>query len=598
MKKSVLVLVSIVLSLFIFPLIFADINATQISNGLSCLINKTTSCGSLTTGEQIFTSLASGQCTDWISNSSNSNGCYPSGSCDIKTTAQAVLALRNAGLSTNQSATWLLSQQQNTSNLNWFLQIDSNNITSCNISYSGVSYTMIINPYKTISSGNLGNGLTVPSSNPYWLLISPSYYGIPFSISCNQSFTTTNLYQRQGLTTIYVSGTSASASSKSTLVDSVNSSCFGSFAGSCDYEATLWTTLALSSLNDTISPYLPYLTALASDSSNQKYLPYAFLYAITSSSDDLQTLFSNQVSVNGQNYWQMSGDSYYDTALALFSTSSQSSDTRNNAINWLMSVQGPDGCWNSGNILDTAFVLYSLEGTLSSQSVVNSTGPINSTNATDCISSGYYCLSGTACNQAGGSMLSGYNCNLGISICCSKQLSNPSCSAQGGQICSSNQSCTGGSTSPASDTSSCCLGICATQQATQNDCLSAGGVCRSSCLTTEQPSPASCGTGSYCCVPGSQPASNSNVWIWVLAILIVLLVIAILSRKQLRMLWIKMKSGKNKGGQQSSTPPRGPPFFPSPTAFQRGPQPQPSQRTRQQPSEVNDVLKKLKDMGK
>ena len=41
----------------------------------------------------------------------------------------------------------------------------------------------------------------------------------------------------------------------------------------------------------------------------------------------------------------------------------QSSDTRNNAINWLMSVQGPDGCWNSGNILDTAFVLYSLEGT-------------------------------------------------------------------------------------------------------------------------------------------------------------------------------------------------------------------------------------------
>ena len=101
MKKSVLIIFSVILILSIFPLIFADFtNSTQITNGFSCLDNQTADCSSLSAQEQIFTSLSSGQCTPWIDNSSN-DGCFPSDSCNIATTAQAILALKNGGLSTD-----------------------------------------------------------------------------------------------------------------------------------------------------------------------------------------------------------------------------------------------------------------------------------------------------------------------------------------------------------------------------------------------------------------------------------------------------------------------------------------------------------------
>ena len=346
---------------------------------------------------------------------------------------------------------------------------------------------------------------------------------------------------------------------------------------------------------------------MASDSSNQQYLPYSFLYALTSSNDYLNYLSQEQVTVNGQSYWSQSGDPYYDTALALFTTSSQSSSERNNAINWLMKVQENDGCWNSDNILDTAFVLYALVGTTQQPTNVVNTSVITNCsqqsgqictagqscstgffttasdsssccvgsclNSTVCTYEGDYCLSATACNEAGGTDL-GYSCNSGISICCSKQLAAVSCSSQGGQVCSSNQSCIGGSTVTASDTSSCCLGTCATQQVTPtNNCDLVGGTCRTLCLSTEQVSSSSCSAvGQVCCTPNSSTTSKSTLWIWILVILIILLIVAILFRKKLKMLWIKFKTRNNKGGTQPSQfPPRGPPFFPSPMAFQRRP---------------------------
>ncbi len=659
MKKSVLIIFSVILILSIFPLIFADlINSTQITKGFSCLDNQTADCSSLSVQEQIFTSLSSGLCTPWIDNSSNDGG-FPSDFPNIVTTSQAILALKNGGLSTdattNESVAWLLLKEHNTPNMNWYLEINSNAVTACTVAYQGTSasYAFTINQDKTINPGNaqgtVGNGLHL-SSNKYWLLISPSYYGSQFLVSCNQSFTMTNLYQEQGSNpTIYVSSNSPSAPAGSNLNDYVNSSCFGNSGSSCDYASTLWATLALSAMNYSISPYLPYLTIMAGDdlSSTQQYLPYAFLYALTSSNDYLNQLAQEQVTVNGQSYWSSSGDPYYDTALALFTTASQSSSWRNDAISWLMNVQESDGCWNSDNILDTAFVLYALAGTVQQPSsyVINTTTTTTAANcssqggqvcnagqscsnsffatasdtalccvgtcinSTTCTYEGDYCISETACNEAGGTNL-GYSCNSGISICCSKQLATASCSDQGGQICSSTQSCTDGSITSASDSSSCCLGTCANQQVTANDCQSSSnGICRSvstSCLSGEQVSSSSCGTSSQvCCVPitTTTPASNSTLWIWILAILIVLLALVLLFRKKLKIWWIKMKSGKNKGNgnQQSQFPPRGPPFFPSPSpvAFQRRPQPIPPQRPRpQSSSETNDVLKKLKDMSK
>lgn len=594
MKKRVLFIFLSLFFLLLFPVIAAQANSsTQINNGFSCLNSRISSnCSSLSLGEKIFSSLATGQCINQIESSEASNGCFPSGSCDIKTTSQALLSLKNSGRSTNKSATWLLSQVIPTSNLDWFLQIDSNAPTSCTVSYSGTPYAFEINDDKTISGGTT-NCLSISQSG-YWLLISPSCYGTQFSISCDAPFKTTELYQRQGYPTIYVSSSSNSASSGGTVTNSVNSSCFG--GTSCNYEASLWAALALDYLGKDISSFIPYLIVMADDAQNQQYLPYSFLYSLTSSSDFLNKLLSQQKTVNNKNYWDAKSVSgpYYDTALALLPLKLQTSPEKTSALDWLFSVQGSDGCWNSDNILDTAFILYSVAG---SRATIPST-------STSCTAAGYYCLSSNACNQSGGNVLSGYTCSAGTYSCCSQPLATPTCSAQGGTICASGQICQGGSSVPASDASSsqiCCLsGSCAVQQQTTNDCELAQGTCRSSCLDNEQALGQSCSLSSEsCCIAKSGGAGT--IWIWILGILIFLTVLGIIFRKKLRVLWLRIKSKFNKGGAgQSQQGPRGPPpFRPQPQmSFQRRPMPPPQQRSQQKPTEVNDVLKRLKDIGK
>jgi hypothetical protein len=591
MKKSVLLLVLFAIML-LSPLIFADVNTTQINSGFTCLNQQVGDCSSLSTSEQIFTSLATGKCTSILAGSS-SNGCWPASSCDVKTTAQAMLALSNSGLSTSNSEAWLATKQITSSDIAWYLQINTNSNSTCSVSYSGSSYSFSMNKDKSLSAG-AGSCLPL-SSNGYWLSVSSSCYGVPFVISCNQPFTATNLYQRQGYQTLYVSRSSSSASAGGKVSDTLNASCFGS-GGTCNYESTLWAALALDSIGRDVSSYLPYLTVMADDDSNQAYLPYAFLYSLTSSSDYLNTLLSEQKTSNDQSYWD-AGSSYgpnYDTALALLPLQSQSPPEKTSAIDWLMSNQKTTGCWDT--LLNTAFILYSISG---SQAKKTST-------SADCLSSGNYCISGVNCNQAGGNVLQGYTCS-GTYVCCSKNVVTPTCSSQGGQVCTSGQSCQGNPTS-ASDTSSgqtCCIGSCSTPVLAPSDCELSGGVCRSSCFTNEQSSSTSCALGSeICCV--QQQNTSGNLWIWILLPLIFLALLVVLFRKQIGVFWLKVKSksGKNPGNGRLPPPglPPRPPFPPRgqpPMGFQRRPMPRPLPRKQQQKSsEVNDVLSKLKEIGK
>jgi len=596
MEKGVIFIFAILFFLFAFPFVLADANTTQINNGFSCLNAKIGSnCSSLAIGQKIFSSLATGQCTSQLESSEASDGCFPSGSCNIKTTSQALIALKNSGRPIDKPVSWLLSQKVPTSNIDWYLQIDSSAASSCSVSYSGNSpYTITVNDDKTLS-GSAGSCLGV-SSNGYWLLVSPisSCYGTNFSISCDQPFKTTTLYQRQGYPTIYVSKSLNSASAGGTLKNSVDSACFTT-GTSCDYESSLWAALALDYAGKDVSSFIPYLTVLADDAQNQQYIPYSFLYSLTSSADSLNKLLAMQKTVNGQNYWDQKSTNgqYYDTALALLPLKSTTSPQKTSAVNWLLSVQDSNGCWNSGNILDTGFILYSIAGSRATSQV-----------STTCATAGYYCMSSSSCTQTGGNVLSNYNCP-GTSICCSQQLTTPKCSDQSGIICSSGQICRGGSLPvTASDTISgqiCCVSGCAAQPSA-SACELASKSCRNSCLGGEQIAIESCTSGSdkVCCEPKSQ--GNGTVWIILLITLIVLVLLGIILRKKLRVLWLRIKSKFNKGGSPAQAPPRGPPpFRPQPSmGFQRRPPMIPPHRVspQQRPNEVNDVLKRLRDIGK
>ena len=609
MKKRglVILLLLLVFSFSFIAVVSAADNSTsqgQVDKAYSCLNNKTSGkCSSLSTEEKTFTVLATGQCqAELMSDSSNSGQCWPSSSCTVKATSQAILALKNTGRSTQSAENWLLSNNATATGLTWYLEIDSPNSTSCNVQYSGQAYTVNIDENKKLS-GNAGSCLTL-SPDGYLLRVSPSCYSQDISVSCANDFLTTTLFQQTGSPTIYVSDKTSSAASQGTTTENIKSYCLAN-KGTCDYEGTLWGALALNSFGVDVSAYLPYLITMAE--SNQRFLPDSFLYALTANNDYKVSLLSEQKS---SEYWMESGDKYYDTAVALYPLQSESPQEKINAQNWLLSTQDSGGCWQ-GNIRNTAFILASVWP----KQISSGTGA----SVPDCTASGYYCMSSASCTSASGNALSQYTCSSSINICCSQPQQTQTCSEQGGSLCSSGQTCIGGTivgSSDATNSQLCCLGgSCQIQQSSQCDLNN--GVCRpGTCNSGEQASTNYACTlqGDTCCIAsgGTSITGGSSLWIWILVILIVLVLIGILFRKKIRQMW---QNRKKKGSQTG--PGQGPffrpPFNPSPMLPRYNPPMRPPERRIMPPSqppqmmrrpasksqkELDDVLKKLKDMGK
>ncbi|MEK6883546.1 MAG: hypothetical protein AABY22_28215, partial [Nanoarchaeota archaeon] len=194
-------IISLFLIVFLISFISAQENNTadeKIDKAYQCLEDKVKDkCSSLTLEEQIFTVLSIGKCSEeLISNSKNNGECWPKSSCNVKSTAQAVLALDEAGKDTGKAEQWLFSQNRTPADLIWYLEIEvPDSASSCKISYSDRDYIIQINEDKTLSSG-AGSCLDLAAGN-YWLKVAPSCYSREFTISCDKGFLTTLLYQKQ-----------------------------------------------------------------------------------------------------------------------------------------------------------------------------------------------------------------------------------------------------------------------------------------------------------------------------------------------------------------------------------------------------------------
>jgi len=630
MKKRILILfLFIVLFFSVFPSVNAVINATQekqkIDLAYSCLkdkVNTSALCSSLSTEEKIFTLLAVNQCkTELISDSANTGECWPSANCRIKTTSQAILALDHSGANTDKAENWLLNQTKATTDLQWFLEIESPEPTSCTVTYSGLSFNVNIGADKKITN-NAGGCLSL-AENDYWLRIDPSCFDEEFEISCNQRFLTTLLFKKPSSSTVHVSPESSSAAQDGSTTEKVESLCFVQ-NNICNYEGTLWASLVLDSLGKDVSSYLPYLLTLAED--NKVFIPDMFLYSITSNIDHRTSLLSKQKS---KKWWSESGDKFYDTALALFPFQQETLQEKTNSKEWLLSVQSANGCWEN-NVRNTAFILSSIWPRSFSGS--GSGGDVDGVGEEvfSCEESGYYCTTSSACSTGVGDVLSSYECPS-LSVCCSVQSEQPTCFEQGGEVCSSNERCIGGTELSASDVvgQACCIGgTCEAQTSggTLSECEASGASCRSfGCNADEETSTLySCEfTGDSCCISKTSE-KKSLLWIWILLILIALLIVGIIFREKLRMLWLRI-SKKSSGGFKpgsvfSPRPPSYPPHSAQPlqhrtlmrpTAERRiFPQSRPQQpvtHAQQRPvpkaksaaqKELDEVLKKLKDLAK
>ena len=626
MKKGVLVLSIIFLFLigyvnFVFAVTETDTDSTvasgdndqtKIDKAYTCLEDKVTDkCSSLSVEEQIFSVLSIGECESELNSNSKSDECWPKSGCKLKTTAQAVLALDKTGSNTDKAKDWLLKQKGSPSDLLWYLEIEGDGLLKCSVSYDSQKYSIQINEDKKINSG-AGSCLSVDSeSGGYWLKVSSSCYEKEFTVSCDKSFLTTTLYKKKSSSTIYVSETSNSASAGGETTETINSKCF--IQGNvCDYEGSLWSALILDYLGEDVSPYLPYLVAMSEE--NEKYLPSAFLWSLTNQNDFYVSLIASQ---NTQ-YWDESGDKFYDTALALLSLYSQDSTEKENAKTWLLSknIQKTDGCWN--NIRNTAFILYSAWP----RDVSGDGG-----NELDCEDSGNYCRTEKSCLDDSGKILGTYSGCIGVSVCCDKQEIEKTCLELEGTVCASNEECSGGEELNAAGLrygEICCssTGECKerTVAPTESECVQNNGQCRTSgCNSGEEENSDTCDSFSdSCCITKTGGTGGSTLWIWILVILIILVVLGIIFRNKLRPLWFRLKTkfGKNKGGEPSrmsgGMPPRFPPSGPSqmgmpqrilprrilpPGSQQPIRRPMPVAR-RQQPDEFEETLRKLKELGK
>lgn len=349
--------------LFSISLIYASEEA-QVEKAYACLDSKTNTtdkCSRLSFEEKVFSLLATGNCLNETMSANFSNKCWPGpaeSNCDVKSTAQAVLALNEKNVNTTKAEDWLLVQKAIPIDTDWFLEIESSSATTCTILYSGSPYTILIAENKTISS-NAGPSLTLAQNN-YWLNISSSIYNKNIDISCDKPFITTLLFKKKDSSTVHVSETVHSAAAKGKTTEIVNSFCF-SKGGVCDYEGSLWASLVLHSLKYDVSKFMPYLITMMDNESNQVYAPESFLYLLTGKFREELLLKQNRFG-----YWDVSGvkyNKYYDTALALWPFYYESPIEKENSKSWLLGVQGDTGqnagCWNN-NVRDTAFILYSV----------------------------------------------------------------------------------------------------------------------------------------------------------------------------------------------------------------------------------------------
>ena len=572
----------------------------KVDKAYSCLNEKIDdkTCDGLSSEERIFSLLATGKCKDEVVDDSRYNS-------DLRFTSQALIGLHNFGFNTDEAEEWLLSQERVSEGIDWFLEIESLEETTCVVDSSG-SNNVFIGEDKKISSLTGGSCLSLAQEG-YWLEINSNCYSENFTISCDKQFLTTLLYQKQGSDTIYVSEKTSSASAEGSTEEKVNSFCFRE-GGFCDYEGSLWASLALSVSGNEVTSYLPYLATLAED--NENFLPESFLYFLTGNTDFKNQLLSKQIN---NKWWLSLNDKYYGTALALYPFKYEEPQQKTDSIDWLLDeVQGEDGCWNSGNIRSTGFILSSLWPRES----LASSGNGVSTGRVDCETAGFYCSSIINCDAE---ILSSYSCS-GSFVCCSQEKTLETCFEQRGEICNSNQNCAGiGSIIVgASDLSLgqlCCVsGSCqevSPEIPDVSSCESFGGTCRvNGCFDGEKEDfGLSCDFSTdVCCIKEAEPEKTSLLWVWILLGLIVLVVLGIIFRDKLRPLWFRIKSGFGRGRKGPRRPP--PPGMHHPLGrrplFRRRMprrivpvnQKLSKKLPRKSQGEIDDVLKKLKAMGK
>ena len=580
----------------------------KINKAYQCLQDQIKSKDSLSLQDAVFGSLALGnekKLKEKIDQEKKSNeACWPKSACNIKETSQVLLSLDRIGEDEKAIKDWLLSKTQVARDLIWYLEIDVQNhgAAECTLKYDDRESKIKVRDDMKLE-GSPGGCFEI-SYGGYWLKVADKCLEKEFSVSCDQDFITTMVYQKNTGSTVFVSSETHSSVSLGTTTEKVDSRCF-STGNKCDYEGSLWASIVLAKLGEDVSQYIPYLLAFSSD--NQKYLPSSFISILTSSDDSYAELIENQKL--GQ-YWNAISSPYnrfYDTALGMLALASSGAGELESAKSYLLNVQTKEGCWNNNNIRDSAFILYAGWPRAGSGG-----GGSGGGGAVLCSSVGYFCEAENDCLDSGGNVLREFECTNFRTVCCTKKFVEASCNDKRGLLCSSNQRCTGRIESSADG--SCCLEGACENIKTENLCALADGICKTSCSDNEEEISESCpDAGDSCCMEKEEPVESkgiSSIWIVIMVVLILLVILGIAYRHRILIWW----HSRNRGSSGTGVGPRRLPPGTPPGMFmsrpiprygppgQRGPIRGPALRQTKsvkspQDNEMEETMRKLKEMS-
>jgi len=602
-KRGILSVILILSFLTILPLIIAQ-NSTEEDQAYSCLKSKLgENCGGSNSIEQLsFSILAMGYDSDIQEDCKLALGAKREddswGDDDIKDTAQAILALNHIGVDVEAPVDWLLTKRELTEELNWFLQIDSNNATDCEISKNDANsedFEVLANKKVSGSSNCLSPAV---AEQNYFFQIDEDCFDDTFTISCDRDFVTSVFYKMPGTQIYFVSSETHSAPSDGETKEKISSYCFApSSTANCDYEGSLWASLALAKAGKDVGAYIPYISAKSEE--NDEYLPSAFLYLLTEDDDYYTELVDQQK--QGKFWEETTSQKFYDTALALLALQGTSIQAVDDTKEYLFDIQDDSGCWNSNNILETAFLLFA--GWPKDPDI-----SISGRTRDDCEPT-FSCLASASCTDDDTLSSTNYYCSGIGDVCCRTGADLETCEEKQGTICESDQTCSLTEVL-AQDTNYCCLGDCLIVL-DENECEQASYSCKESCSSSEEERSAyssSCDFGDVCCA--DKGGGGGLGLIILLILLIILVVLAIIFRDQVKIWYFKIKSkfkfGKGPSSISTSRPSPPPGEIPQ---FGGSRQIIPRQPTRRMPQRrvprraqkdtvFDETMKKLRDMTK
>lgn len=273
----------------------------------------------------------------------------------IKQTALALLALGRLGEKTTTIENWLLNKSKTfeATGLEWYIQIEIEGNTSCEIRYDGKADEVIVYEDKKVKLNVGGTPKCLSDSPVYWLRISSDEECLKktYSFYCDDYVKGSLLYKKDK--TWFVPSKTEEKSQFSLKIESI---CLAE-GGKCNYEGTLWAAYALSEQGRDIDLLLPYLVAQAD--AEEKYLPNAFLFILSdyTEPDYAESLLAIQ---DKKGYWYRMYK-FYDTALVYLALKEYygADESLELAKNYLLGHQMTAGSWDN-SIRDTAFVLYAV----------------------------------------------------------------------------------------------------------------------------------------------------------------------------------------------------------------------------------------------